>query len=271
MPQKAHPLVPHFTPSTFNVVSGDKGGVGKSFSALALIDYLTSKGLEVVVFEADKSNPDVARMYQNNLKCYYVDLTTENGWMEVMDAVAVHPAATFVMSMPAGIGSAMKIHLPGFQKFIARREIAIDMVLWWVMNPQHDSVNLLAEACNTYGRHFPKNRVICNTHFSDGNQSAFFLWHDSPLRHKMEKDGAATMYLPGLSLRVVAKLFDPRKIMPFSDAIDIALGEQVEFTESERHKLEVWRENVSEIFDTVYPWPAAPATKASGKATDAKA
>lgn len=271
MSQKVTSQVPPFAQSTFNVVSGDKGGVGKSFSALALIDYLDSKGLEVVVFEADKSNPDVARMYNNTLKTYYVDLSTENGWMNVMDAVAKHPAATFVMSMPAGIGSSMKIHLPGFQKFIARRAIAIDMVLWWVMNPQHDSVNLLAEACNTYGSHFPKTRVICNTHFSDGNQAAFFLWNDSPLRHKMEKEGASTMFLPGLSLRVVTKLFDPRKIMPFSDAIDIALGEQVEFTESERHKLEVWRENVAELFDNVYPWPSAPASKSKGKTSGVEA
>lgn len=253
-------------PGSFNIVSGDKGGVGKSFTALALIDYLsTVKGGEVVVFEADKSNPDVARMYKDSIKCVYVDLTTENGWMDLMDTVAAHPKASFVLSTPAGIGTYMKLHLPGFKQFIAARKVELDMVLWWVMNPQHDSVNLLAEACNSYGTHFDKVRVVCNTHFSDGNKEAFFLWNDSPLRYKMEKEGTVTLYLPGLSLRVVAKLFHPQKIMPLADAIDIALGEKIGFTESERHKLALWRASVADILDPAFLEVAASSKPAASK------
>ncbi|CAG0992646.1 hypothetical protein RHDC4_02608 [Rhodocyclaceae bacterium] len=254
-------------PVKFHVASGDKGGVGKSFLALSLIDYLDGRGEEVVVLEADKFNPDVARMYKNSLPCYSVDLTNENGWMEVMDAVIKHPNATFVMSCPAGIGGFLETHLPSFKSFLTKHnKTPMELALWWVMNPQHDSVNLLAEAMRRYGNEFATVRVVCNTHFSDNKPDAFFLWDESPLRAQLEKDGGMTLYLEGLNLRVVTKLFDPRKIIPFSDASDAALGEQVGLTESERFKLTNWRERQALQFGHAFAQPrtqAAPAPAAA--------
>lgn len=252
----------------FNMVSGDKGGVGKSFTSLAMIDYLTTKGEKVVVIETDRSNPDVARMYRGSLKCYFIDLNTENGWMDLMDAVNSHPDASFVMSAPAGIGGALKSFLPSFKNFLVRYKTPVELVLWWVMNNQHDSVNLLADAEETYRPHFDQVRVVCNTHYSDNKPDGFTLWHESPLRVRMEKTGAATMYLRGLNLRVVSKLFHPQKIIPFADAVDMALGEQVGFTESERFKLQYWREQTANGFtdelarsfpgfNEIYPWTNA--------------
>lgn len=229
-------------PVSFMIVGGDKGGVGKSFTALALIDYLDSQGKDIVVIEADTSNPDVARMYDNALPCYHVDLTTENGWMEVMDAVIKHAGCTFVLSTPGGIGPHLKTHLPSFVSFLAQHKTPMMLELWWAMNPQHDSVNLLAEAINHYGQHFAKVRVVCDIHFSDNKPDMFFLWHESSLRTRLEKEGGLTLYLEGLNLRVVTKLFDPARIMPFADAVDLALGEKVGLSESERFKLGYWRE-----------------------------
>lgn len=243
-------------PVSFNVVSGDKGGVGKSMTALALIDYLSSRGDTVVVIEADTSNPDVARMYKGALQCYYVDLTNENGWMELMDAVISHPKATFVMSCPAGVGGYFDVHLPSFKRFLEQNKTPMSLSLWWVMNIQHDSVNLLAEAMMHYGTHFDKVRVICNMHYSANKPDAFFLWHESPLRTQLENSNGQTLYLEGLNLRVVAKLFDPRKIVPFADAADAALGEQVGLTESERFKLSFWRERQAEHFSHAYASPS---------------
>lgn len=243
-------------PVSFDIVGGDKGGVGKSFTALALIDYLSSTGKDVVVIEADTSNPDVARMYSKALPCYHVDLTTENGWMEVMDAVIKHPGATFVMSTPGGIGPSLKTHLPSFVSFLKQHKTPVLLELWWAMNPQHDSVNLLTEAIGQYGNHFAKIRVVCDIHFSDNKPDAFFLWEESPLRTRLEKNGGLTLYLEGLNLRVVTKLFDPKRIMPFADAVDAALGEQVGLTESERFKLGYWRERQATHFGPAF-LPAA--------------
>ena len=250
-------------PVTFDIVSGDKGGVGKSFTALTLIDVLVRRGKEVVVIEADTSNPDVARMYRDTLSCYYVDLATENGWMEIMDIVIKHPGCAFVMSAPAGAGTNIQTHLPSLSGFLAQHKSPLELELWWAMNPQHDSVNLLSKAIKLYGHHFQKIRVVCNLHFSDNKQDAFFLWHESPLRTKLENDGGLTLMLEGLNLRVVTKLFDPERIMPFSEAVDVSLGEKVGLTESERYKLSSWRQRQYDNFSAAMVPTPAPETSAT--------
>jgi hypothetical protein len=220
---------------------------------MTLIDYLTERGENVVVIEADTSNPDVARMFEKNLPCYHVDLSTENGWMDLMDAVIKHAGHTFVMSTPGGAGVHLKKHLPSFVSFLKQHKTPMSMELWWAMNPQHDSVNLLGEAIDNYGEHFAKVRVILNLHFSDNNASSYFLWEESPLRTRLEKQGAVTLHLEGLHLRVVTKLFDPTRIMPFADAADAALGEKVGLSESERFKLSYWRDRQATLFGRAFP------------------
>ena len=46
------------------VVGGSKGGVGKSLVSMSLIHNLTQRGEEVFVIDADTSNPDVFKSYE---------------------------------------------------------------------------------------------------------------------------------------------------------------------------------------------------------------
>lgn len=236
-------------PSTrFIMVHGDKGGVGKSFVAQAIADFLSARGEKVAIIDADTRNPDVSRMFAKSLPCAQANVRSENGWMDVMEFVVAHPGHTIIMNTPAGIGEYMKDDMASFASFLKERDAPVEMELWWTMNIQHDSVNLLHEAYKSYGQYFARQRVVCNTHFSNGDQTPqgpFFLWNESELRTKMEKNGGMTVYFPGLHLRVVAKLFAPGKIMPFSHAVDVGAGEEVGFNESERWKLQHWLQDIS--------------------------
>lgn len=49
-------------PSPIYFIGGDKGGVGKSFASIALIDYLLGKKQRVFLVESDTSNPDVSSL-----------------------------------------------------------------------------------------------------------------------------------------------------------------------------------------------------------------
>lgn len=239
--------------STRIIIShGDKGGVGKSFTSQAVIDYLKGKGDAVAVIEADTQNPDVERMFASALPCMLANLRTENGWMEVMDFVANHPGHSIVMNTPAGIGEHMKKDIATFAGFLKTLSTPTELELWWTMNLQHDSVNLMEKAFSSYGKHFARARVVCNLHFSLNDPSHFFLWNESPFRTKFEKTGGKTIHLPGLHLRVVQKLFVPDRVMPFSDAIDASLGEILNLTNSERHKLAEWHREVDMNLDAVF-------------------
>jgi hypothetical protein len=236
----------------FIIVHGDKGGVGKSFVAQAIVDYLIDDAKKVTVIDTDMSNPDVARMFGNLITCNEIDIRNENGWMDVMDFVIHNPNCTIVMNTPAGIGQFMKTDLESFTSFLAEQNLNVEFELWWTMNVQHDSVNLLDYALNKYGHFFKRIRVVCNLHFANGNKSEngpFFLWNESSLRTKVEKNGGLTIFFPGLHLRVVSKLFDPKHIMSFGNAEDAALGEIVGLEHSERWKLQQWRIDIKKIFD----------------------
>lgn len=231
------------TITKFLIIHGDKGGVGKSFVATALADFLSSRGDKVAIIDSDTQNPDVARMFDKSLSCAQINVRSENGWMDVMDFVMKHPGHTIIMNTPAGIGEYMKNDMISFSNFLREQDSPIEMELWWAMNIQHDSVNLLNDAFKSYGQFFARLRVVLNLHFANGDRSAsgpFFLWNESPLKARIEKENGMTVFFPALHLRVVAKLFAPKKCMPYSEAVDGVLGESLGLEHSERWKLQQW-------------------------------
>lgn len=236
-------------------VLGDKGGVGKSMVSQAVADYLHGRGVQLAILEADTRNPDVGRMFEGEVPVAQANVRSDNGWMDVMDFVTSHVGHTIVINTPAGIGDYMANDLASFGKFFVDQGIPVELEMWWVMNIQHDSVNLLHEAYRSYGQHFKRIRVVCNLHFANGDSSEhgpFFLWHESPLRTEIEKRGGRTIYFPGLHLRVVKKLFDPEIIMPFSQASDAAIGEAVRLEVSERWKLQQWLSQCDAAFEPLF-------------------
>jgi len=245
------------------VIHGDKGGVGKSMVAQALADYLMKSGVKVAIVEADTQNPDVARMFGQNMHVAQTNVRSENGWMDVMDFVIKHPGHTFIMNTPAGIGEYMKSDMESFASFLKAQDMPVEMELWWVMNIQHDSVNLLNEAYKTYGSFFSRLRVVCNLHYAGGGENPagpagpFMLWHESPLKLQIEKKQGLTIFFPALHIRVVSKVLDPRNIMPFSDALDAVAGESVGLLGSERWKLQQWMVDCDKAFAPAFATPSS--------------
>lgn len=54
--------------ATIHLVDGEKGGVGKSFVTRAMIQYGLDRDLPFVAVETDRSNPDVAGIYDDLCK-----------------------------------------------------------------------------------------------------------------------------------------------------------------------------------------------------------
>ena len=61
--------------ATIHLIDGEKGGVGKSFVARTMIQYTLDRNLPMVAVETDRSNPDVARVYEDI--CEYAVLTED--------------------------------------------------------------------------------------------------------------------------------------------------------------------------------------------------
>ncbi len=67
------------------LVGGSKGGVGKSFVTLALVDYLQRTDINVVLVETDTSNPDVMKAVHAEIECVSSNLDDVSGWIEVSE------------------------------------------------------------------------------------------------------------------------------------------------------------------------------------------
>ena len=67
------------------LVSGSKGGVGKSLVTLALIDYLQRHNQTPMLVETDTSNPDVMKTIQPEIGCMAFDLDHADGWISLVN------------------------------------------------------------------------------------------------------------------------------------------------------------------------------------------
>lgn len=76
-------------PNRLVIVTGDKGGVGKSTFARGLLHSYLSANEFPIVFEADKSNPNIERFYGNSgLTIKKTDVTNPNKLDSFIDLVA---------------------------------------------------------------------------------------------------------------------------------------------------------------------------------------
>ena len=72
------------------VVGGSKGGVGKSLVSMSLIHNLTQRGEEVFVIDADTSNPDDFKSYEEEVACELVNLDEADGWIRFVNICDEH-------------------------------------------------------------------------------------------------------------------------------------------------------------------------------------
>lgn len=91
-------------PQPVYVVDGGKGGVGKTFVAVALAETLLSTGRKIRVIDADDQNPSAARrLAKADHQVTLLPARNETEWMALLDNVYDHSEATIV-DLPAGAG-----------------------------------------------------------------------------------------------------------------------------------------------------------------------
>ncbi|MBN3804337.1 protein mobD [Paraburkholderia sp. Ac-20336] len=202
------------------LVGGSKGGVGKSFVALALADYLQRREIHAALVETDTSNPDVMKAVQDRMRCIAYSLDDANGWIglvnfcdENRDAVIVVNTAARSQTGVAQFGATLAGTL---------RELQRELVVLWVINRQRDSLELL----NAFRRTFPDaiTHVVRNGYF--GAPEQFSLYQVSQLRKAIEARGHSLDF-PDLADRVADELRSQR--LSISEAAEtMHIGERAE-------------------------------------------
>ncbi|MDR5776964.1 MULTISPECIES: hypothetical protein [unclassified Caballeronia] len=197
------------------ILHGDKGGVGKSTYACVLVDWLLKREIPSVLADGDTRNPDVSRMFANDMPNIRANLRVHEGWMDLTDFMMEHPDKAVAISLPAGIGEEMKREGARFLQTV--KMLDRPLVMFWIINRLPDSVNLLNEALKVMESGLTGKVVVKNLFFGDADK--FSRWENSATRQRFEQSGGVTVSMSELHERTVDKLFaDNEDIMPFSRA-----------------------------------------------------
>ncbi|QCY09398.1 P-loop NTPase [Pseudomonas sp. MPC6] len=186
------------------VVGGGKGGVGKSFTTIALVDSLEQAGVKVLVIESDTSNPDVWKMYKDQIETRLIDLDDANGWIDLVNACDEFKDHVVVINTAARNNKGVVAYGETLNSTLA--ELGRELTTLWVINRQRDSLELLKE----YRDALPgtKVHVIRNGYF--GDEQKFELYNFSKTRESIESEGGKSLLLPDLADRVSDDLYSKR-------------------------------------------------------------
>lgn len=181
------------------MIDGDKGGVGKSLAARALVHYYLTLPAEqrprLVIYDADLSNPDVCgdgglKAGPGIMATAQIDLSTESGWIDfgsrlgTLLPVAKTNNVRLIVNMPAQIGTrAFDGSIPIVSE-VLREASALPV---WLLSRTQESIRTLAYRLRSMPARFESGLVLKNLFF--GSADKFALWEADELRQQLVTDG----------------------------------------------------------------------------------
>lgn len=218
------------------IVSGSKGGVGKSFVSMGLIDYLTqNKNNKITLIENDTSNPDVAKSYakENGVEVESLRLDDADGWIELVN-ICDATENDIVINSAARSNEAVAQYCETLTGSL--EDLKREIKSFWVINRQRDSIELLKK----YEKHmFGEIHVVRNTYYGDPKK--FELYNNSSTAKFLAERGK-TIDFPDLADRVADDLYSKR--YSIAKALEeLPLGNKAE--------LRRWRKIMWNMFDGV--------------------
>lgn len=171
-------------------VDGDKGGVGKSLVARALVQFYLEQPAtsrpRLVVFDADHSNPDVCgrdglTAGDGVLSTGLIDLATEAGWIDFAGRLETvrNLDCRVIVNMPAQIGSVFDGSI-GIVSEVLREAHGVPV---WVLSRTRESITALEHRVRHLPARYAAGLAVRNLFFGEADK--FALWEASPLRETL--------------------------------------------------------------------------------------
>ena len=152
-----------------HLIGGEKGGVGKSFYCRALVQYLLDKiGFPLfIVFDTDRSNPDVIRTYQSSATCKVAVFSEGERYEDTANAI-YNAALTklVIVNLPAQVFIPVKQWIEANELLEIAPDDGVRFFHWFVSDGGYDSFKLLEKSLTTFGDAIPhilvKNHGRCD-------------------------------------------------------------------------------------------------------------
>ncbi|AFY72004.1 hypothetical protein Pse7367_3780 (plasmid) [Thalassoporum mexicanum PCC 7367] len=138
------------------IVTGEKGGVGKSFTARALVEYHLDRQLTCIAFDMDRSNPDLKRCYESVMPVRLA-VFSESSKLEDAANDTFNSATTCrtICNTPAQTFIPFKIWIEQNDILELAKEASVQLVIWFVSDCGYDSLKLFQRSLHTFGAIIP--------------------------------------------------------------------------------------------------------------------
>jgi hypothetical protein len=232
------------------LVTGNKGGTGKSLTVMALVDYLLERGEQVLIIDQDHMVPDVKRMYAGKFP----------GQLEWTQAIIQgEPSCTRyinIMKEERYKNWSIVTNTPAGAELLERLDTLRDgvrelpnheFITLWLLNTQFDATDSLrkyAEAMPGFPIHIVQNlhpAILADPRCPP--EIIFEMFQKSNLKKALEQRGSRCGFMPSLN-EDVTKLFynygkPPSQLMQELPGFDRAC-------------LRRWRRDMAEMFDQLF-------------------
>lgn len=190
------PIIASDSKSPVILVDGDKGGVGKSWTARWLAHMLHSVWhRNIIGFDGDPRNPHLARYYHNAFTVHQPYLRDPEGWDEMIEKIEQTSDNTSILiDLPGNIGDAVATQ--GRKFYAAMDALNRPVARVWMLDEEMDVVIQLTEALKIREAD-SRLIVIMNGRF--GKPSVFQIWRDSKARSSVRSMNGAELYMPTLA------------------------------------------------------------------------
>lgn len=224
------------------IVSGFKGGVGKSTECAIFIEIAMAFGHRLIVVESDRRNKDVGPTFKNmaELRVIALDLALQEG-MENLLKIMATGRYMIVVNTPAGMTQPFDEHGEVLKE--ALKTFGYDLTVFFLMNSQKQSVDELSD----FRRMMPEARVhpVLNLKEAARNEIADFKdWASSDIRNEIEAQGR-TLVMPVGPMALMNRLEQDK--VPFG-----TLAQDPRFGFYDRHQLQEWRKSMRAEFERVF-------------------
>jgi hypothetical protein len=142
-----------------HLIDGEKGGVGKSWFAFVMSEYLRSKLRSFYLYAADRSNPTAASRYRDKQRyaefydqsVHYTQFSENVKKIDEPDVLLeMALQRNIVIDLPAQVHYPLTSWLTEKDIFALSKAHKIDWVRWFLCNGEDDSIEILIATAESY-------------------------------------------------------------------------------------------------------------------------
>ncbi|MEO0967544.1 MAG: hypothetical protein AAFX80_04190 [Cyanobacteria bacterium J06639_18] len=178
------------------VITGDKGGTGKSVFARILLDVYRHRNIDCIAYECDQSNPQLYRYY-NKVKpgVNTLSINSTGGFDILINNIKQYKPSISLLDLPAGAAEHFERLTKDIRLFQNSEKCNYKITTISVLGRITDSViqlKRLMDFCGDNVNHI----VVRNLYW--GSVESFIRYNNSKVRQDLIKSGVIELTLPEL-------------------------------------------------------------------------